>query len=417
MVRCILVVVVSIFTSIRVSAQISIDEYRDVVVDYSRSLRTRSMQIDAAAAEVRRTMSAMLPSLSVDANFDIDFGSAGGERRWSWGVRPQLSQTLYGGGGMRAERSQANIALDIASSDFESGMLDVIYVAESAYWQLSRAEIYCRAIEDYLNIVGSLRGVVEQRYMEGYISKSDLLQVDSRMSDAEYQLSAARQDYLVALHNFNSLRGESAHSDVMLSASILDTLPMPHRCTVQELLSAHPRYESALSATLSAEWDIRRVNARYMPNLSVGVFGLWQPAVPNVKGAGTMLDGGAFVGLSVPIYHFGERRHAVRRARSNYEASNWQCEEIRDRLILDESNGWTNLQNSYSRVAATRRNLDIAQENLEISTYSYNEGMVTILDVLQAQISWLQIYTNAITAQYDYAVAVAAYRYITATMP
>ena len=64
------------------------------------------------------------------------------------------------------------------------------------------------------------------------------------------------------------------------------------------------------------------------------------------------------------------------------------------------------------RVRAVQRSLDIALENLEMSTYSYSEGMATILDVLQAQISWLQIYSNAISAQYDYAVAVAAYSYV-----
>ena len=58
-------------------------------------------------------------------------------------------------------------------------------------------------------------------------------------------------------------------------------------------------------------------------------------------------------------------------------------------------------------------NLAIAQENLAISTYSYNEGQATVLDVLQAQISWLQIYTNAITARFNYAVAVSAYHFIT----
>ena len=59
-------------------------------------------------------------------------------------------------------------------------------------------------------------------------------------------------------------------------------------------------------------------------------------------------------------------------------------------------------------------NLKIAGENLDISTYSYNEGQATILDVLQAQLSWIQIYTNAITAQFNYAVAVSAYERITA---
>ncbi len=67
-----------------------------------------------------------------------------------------------------------------------------------------------------------------------------------------------------------------------------------------------------------------------------------------------------------------------------------------------------------AQVGATEYNLRIAGENLEISTYSYGEGLATILDVMQAQLSWIQIYTNAIQAHYSYAVAVADYRRITA---
>ena len=112
-----------------------------------------------------------------------------------------------------------------------------------------------------------------------------------------------------------------------------------------------------------------------------------------------------------------EGKVAVGAARRRYDSAQMRTAELAERILLDESNGWTNLLTTRKRVDATRRNLDLAKENLDISTYAYNEGLTTILDVLQAQISWLQIYTNAITAQYDYAVAVAAYRYVTATMP
>lgn len=69
---------------------------------------------------------------------------------------------------------------------------------------------------------------------------------------------------------------------------------------------------------------------------------------------------------------------------------------------------------SRTQIEATAESLRIAGENLEISTYSYNEGLVTVLDVLQAQLNWIQLYTNSITARYDYALAVAAYERITA---
>ena len=61
---------------------------------------------------------------------------------------------------------------------------------------------------------------------------------------------------------------------------------------------------------------------------------------------------------------------------------------------------------------AAQESMAIAEENLTISTYAYNEGQTTILDVLQAQISWLQTYHNMLAAHYDYQMAVAEYRYI-----
>ena len=88
--------------------------------------------------------------------------------------------------------------------------------------------------------------------------------------------------------------------------------------------------------------------------------------------------------------------------------------QIYDGIAREEADGWSALATSYSQVQSSMYNLKIAGENLSISTYSYKEGQATVLDVLQAQISWLQIYTNAITARYNYAVAVSAYERITA---
>ena len=74
----------------------------------------------------------------------------------------------------------------------------------------------------------------------------------------------------------------------------------------------------------------------------------------------------------------------------------------------------SDLTSSYSQIRSSLHNLAIASENLSISTFSYREGQATVLDVLQAQISWIQIYTNAITARFNYAVALSEYMRLTA---
>ena len=333
-------------------------------------------------------------------------------RRWSWLTRLDVLQPVFRGGTVRAQAKQAELLYDIAELDKEATMLFVRYTAEVVYWSLSRAENYLAAVTEYLNIVRSLRGVVLDRYNEGYTSKSDLLQVESRLSDVEYKLSEAQQKRDIALHNFNMLYGSEPSTAVQLTQTILEEFLMPMRVGLADIISGHPDYLASIKSVENSFWGVRAARARFLPQIEVGVYGLLQPNTPHVKGGGLSLDGGLLFSFAMPLYHFGERKHVVAVARSGYLRQVNASAEVVDRITLDESNAWCNLISTHDRVQTIRQSLAIAQENLSISTYSYREGRSTILDVLQAQISWLQIYTNALTAQYDYAVAMSAYRYV-----
>ena len=393
-------------------AQITLQQYRSSVIDYSHTLRRAEATTEGAEADMQLARKEMLPSLGVssEANYDLRVGDKA--RAVGWSMRADVVQPIFYGGVIHATKERAEMLWNEALSREQSAMLDVIYDADVAYWTLSRAEIYYRAIEDYRSIVASLRDVVAHRFEEGYTSKSDLLQVESRLSDAEYQLSRAKQQWMQALHNFNVMRGGDPTDVISLAESILDTMYLPEREDVAEVVLSHPDYVAAIASREASRWAVKVARAAYLPNVGAGIYGLWYPKTPNVRGAGTRLDGGVTLTMTTPIYHFGERRQAMRSARSNLRRAELLAEDIADEIVLNESNGWTNLVSTLERVEAVRHNLNLATENLEISTYAYGEGLGTILDVLQAQLSWLQIYNNAIAAQYDYALAIAAYQYI-----
>lgn len=393
-------------------AQITLQQYRSSVIDYSHTLRRAEATTEGAEADMQLARKEMLPSLGVssEANYDLRVGDKA--RAVSWSMRADVVQPIFYGGVIHATKERAEMLWNEALSREQSAMLDVIYDADVAYWTLSRAEIYYRAIEDYRTIVASLRDVAAHRFEEGYTSKSDLLQVESRLSDAEYQLSRAKQQWMQALHNFNVMRGGDPTDVISLAESILDTMYLPEREDVVEVVLSHPDYVAAIASREASRWAVKVARAAYLPNVGAGIYGLWYPKTPNVRGAGTRLDGGVTLTMTTPIYHFGERRQAMRSARSNLRRAELLAEDIADEIVLNESNGWTNLVSTLERVEAVRHNLNLATENLEISTYAYGEGLGTILDVLQAQLSWLQIYNNAIAAQYDYALAIAAYQYI-----
>ena len=395
------------------AAQTSLGDYRQAVTEYSWELKVAASKSDAASETMGQARTGYLPRLSLDGSFTATVHHYDGLERWNFSVLPQLVQTVYGGGAVRAAYKQAELGYDIALCDEQFTQLDVRYAAEYTYWNLSAMELYAASMRQYVNIIRSLKEVVDRRFAEGYIAKGDVLMIDARLSEAEYSLVSAEQSYEVALHNFNILRGTDAALGVQLAQGIRDSLPMPGRVVAAEALERRPDYAAARLRSEQAEAGIRAVRAPFNPQLSVGVGGMWQPYYPNSTGA-TYVDGSAFVKLSVPIFHWGERRRAVGAARAVQLQQDWNAALVHDDIVREEMNGWTALVQSRAQVDASEESLRIAGENLSISTYSYGEGLATILDVLQAQLSWIQLYSNAIRAHYNYAVAVSDYQRITA---
>lgn len=391
----------------------SLQAYRDSVYLNSMDISNAIVEVERAAAQVHIAKTDFLPSLTASGSFTTDFRRSGDADLWGFTLQPRIEQILYAGGGVRASFRRAELQSDVATENQRMTQLDVRNAAERAYYSLSAMQLYRAATREYVAIIRSLYGVVEERFREGYVAKGDLLQVETRLSEAEFALLEMENDYEVALHRFNALRGETGGGDVVLSNSILDSVAMPARVTVEQMLQQRPDMRAAALTTLAAEYGVKATRSQYNPRFTAGVSGSWQTYSPNAS-AKTYVDGALVVGLSVPLFHWGERRSAVAVARSDVRRAENGMEQLRRDAAEQEADGWSAMTSSYSQIQSSLHNLAIAAENLSISTYSYQEGQATVLDVLQAQISWLQLYTNAITARFNYAVAVSDYHRITA---
>ena len=303
-------------------AQTTLEEYRSAVADYSWRLRSAAAQRDEAYERMEQARTGFLPRLSLDGSFSANIHRFDDRRHWTFALEPHVVQVLYGGGSVRAAARQAELGYDIALCDEEFARLDVRYAADYAYWNLSAMELFHASMRQYVGIIRSLKEIVDRRFAEGYIAKGDVLMIDTRLSDAEYQAVTAEQNYAVALHNFNILRGASPDDAVVLAQGIRDTLPMPGRTRPDEALLRRPDYAAARLRIDRAEAAVRSARSGYNAQLSDGIGGSWQPYTPNRTGA-TYLDGTAYVQLSVPIFHWGERRRAVGAARAVQLQSEW----------------------------------------------------------------------------------------------
>lgn len=396
-----------------VSAQITLQSYRDSVYVHSSEIANAEELLSRAYSASKMTFTDFLPQVDAEASLSMSLRRMETEKLWGFNITPRISQVLFGGG-VRSRYGKSRSDVEVAALDVQYIMTQMSYQADYAYWTLSAMKLYELAVTEYVNIINSLNTIVGKRYAEGYVSKSDYLQVQARLREAEFALIASRKDYQVALHRFNNLRGVHEPTEAELVESILDSIELPSRVLYDEILERRADVRSAASTIRSAEFGVGMTKSEYNPKVELRVSGSWQTYSPNASNR-TYVDGAILLGVRVPIFHWNERRHAIAMARSDVQIARTTWQQICDDIEQQEADGWSALQSSYLQMQSSLENLNIAGENLSISTYAYNEGQATLLEVLQAQISWIQIYTNAITARFNYAVAVSAYKFITAT--
>ena len=130
-------------------AQLNVEEYKSLVKDYSTELKRAAAAVEGAEANMRVARKGFLPSVDMSSDATYDFRRSGDERRGGWSMRADVVQPIFYGGGVRARSEREEMMWNAAMSGEQSAVLDVVYDAEVAYWTLSRAEIYCRAIERY----------------------------------------------------------------------------------------------------------------------------------------------------------------------------------------------------------------------------------------------------------------------------
>ena len=81
-----------------------------------------------------------------------------------------------------------------------------------------------------------------------------------------------------------------------------------------------------------------------------------------------------------------------------------------DNINQELSSAITNMTETGKQVDTAEETITVAEENLDLVTYSYNEGNASMVDVLSAQLSWIQAQNNLINAQLSEKMAIAEYR-------
>ncbi|MGL4293764.1 MAG: TolC family protein [Bacteroidales bacterium] len=394
----------------------SLDTYRTKVLDYSQQLKQAKEQVLSTSAKKNVTRTGFLPKLDLGASGSIDLTNLnlwdaprGSYHPYNYFAGGTLTQSIWAGNAVQDQFKADKISEKI-SVENEMLTIDNIYLqAELAYWNLSANTDLLRISKQYYEIIKTQYDLIKLRFDDGVIAKNDLLMITTRLKETELGVKKAETGYLIACQNFNILMGIAPDAQKESTEDITRPLAAPAEISYTQALERRPDYRAAELQVKLMKQNLNLSISKFNPQIALQVQGGYGTANPNLdtRGRGIAISTLSF---SMPVFHWGERKYTKSQYRALVNNSVFQQQIVADQISKEVSNAWTTMDQTYTQIRVAEESLKLAQEALDLNTFSYNEGKITIADVLSSQIAWIQSYTNMISAHYSYKVAVAQYQ-------
>ena len=98
--------------------------------------------------------------------------------------------------------------------------------------------------------------------------------------------------------------------------------------------------------------------------------------------------GMAILSVQIPIFHWGENRKKVRKARYELRNAELDLQKNTRLLNIEVQQAIRNVQDGYGLIRTAKKGLQQADENLRVMRNRYAASMTPLTDLLDAQSQW-----------------------------
>lgn len=399
-------------------AFLSRDSYRAKVEAYSQLLKQQREKTQASQLATKIAHTGFLPQISLQADGTLNLNDlrawnepVGEYRNHTYQGQFVVSQPLYSGGSLRAQQrmTQADERLENCQEKLTLDQLH--FQSDAVYWNAAASLAMLQAADNYQQIVKEQYRLTQDRFTDGMIDRTDLLLISTRLKEAELQYIKARQNHTLALQKLNILMGHEPEAAV----DSLTRIDEPVVCTsflpLQNVLERRADFQRTAINITKSQAQRKNALSQFNPQLSMYFSGGWATATPNL-GYDVSFNPIVGIHLSVPLFQWGARLKTNRRQKALIQIQRLQQSYVADAIKEELAEAQVGLEETACHVKTATENMKLAEESLDLISFSYTEGKANMVDVLSAQISWTQARTNLINAYLAQKMAVARYQQV-----
>jgi len=382
--------------------------------------RLAQQRIVAAQAGLDQANAAFWPRLQFQSSYSgsdnpmLAFGSILNQRAYSSSLnfndvpsvddlnaRGLLTVPLYAGGRNVAARKVANANTEAARQDNAAVQNALGFEVSRAFCTVLKTRQFIRAAEAAVKAYVTNSAIAKRRLEGGSLLKTDVLDLEVRLSQAREDLVRARNANALAMRSLRNLlgieQGEFEVAETVPAVSAPDSGDFSGR---PELAAARQREQAALQ-------QARAAKSGYLPRVSA--FGSldYDYGWKYDSGGGSYTAGAM---LQWDLWDGKLTRAKVREANANLESAREEQRKLRLALSFEVEQARLDLMTANERLAVTEQAVTQAEESASLTRARFEQDLALSKDVTDAETALVTARVRRAEAEADRQIATAALR-------
>jgi outer membrane protein len=400
--------------------KITLEEAIDLSIKNSKTLRASQARVNQAVANTTISKQNQLPDLKVtgaylrvtNPNIDlkVKLNNNGGQQtpitvnQAAYGIA-NLSLPLYSGMrikyGIRSSQFLEKAATLDADQDKEAVIMNTI----DAFSNLYKARANLSVIRENLAQSRSRDTDFANLEKNGLLARNDKLKALLQTANIEYSMADVENNLRVTEINMNIMLGLPEQTVLVAdSASMIQPVEIKGLADYEQLAVQNRKDMQALALRQKAsELGIHIAKADYYPSLAL-TGGYIAADIPNFI---TITNAVTFgVGLSYNVSSLWKTNAHVAKAKAELAEVQANEDGLSDEVRMQINEAYGALLTANKKIEVSRTAIEQAEENYKIVKNKYDNSLLTVTDLLDANASMLQ---SEIDNQLAKADAIVAY--------
>ncbi|MEW5758696.1 MAG: TolC family protein [Candidatus Omnitrophota bacterium] len=400
---------------------ISLDDAIEFAYKNNDDIRIQEQQIEFAKASIIKARSRLLPKLNLGASFTHNnavLGSSTTTGKKDPGIFTgyrndnqlglSLTDEVYTGGANIANLKRSKVELTAQEETLRFKKLLIEFEVKRLYYGLLLAYETERISRNLVDQAKMHYEDVKRRFEQGTSSKFDVLQSKVQVSKVMPELVKAVNSVDLITEELKKLIGINMFSKIILKDKLeQDVIEIKEKVFLSEAYINNPQMILKILGIDISKLDIKIARASGLPQIDASLNYNYRSNNWNNMFNSRHSNWSGGVAVTIPIFDAFSTKAKVEEAKARYAQTIIEKENLIDQLVVDIRRACLDLNEANTIIEYERDSIDEAREALKIANVSYDCGVGTNLDVLDAQVSLSVVDKNYVEGIYDYLMAKA----------